>query len=84
MNNSKDETIAMIPKRFEQGEIISKDNPRHLLGLFFVTVGFALAIFVLFHLFFDSKSIHHFYLLYVGVGALVSFLLGFFIMLKSE
>ena len=56
---------------------------KELLGYFFAAVGLALATFVLFHLMFDSNFIRHFYLLYIGIGAIVSYFLGLFIIPKS-
>lgn len=84
MNNYKDETIPMIPKQYEQFETISKGDTKDLFGSFFATVGLALAIFILYHLHFDIRAIHHFYLLYIGIGAIISFLVGAFILHKSK
>jgi len=55
---------------------------KHLLGSFLVVVGFALAIFLLF-LLFGIKTINPLFLLYLGLGAIVSFFLGFFILPKA-
>jgi len=54
---------------------------KHLLGSFLVIVAFGLAIFLVLHLY--LKSVNPLFLLCLGIGALVSFFLGLFILPKS-
>ena len=54
---------------------------KHLLGSFLVIVAFSLAIYLALHLY--LKSVNPLLLLSLGIGALVSFFLGLFILPKS-
>ena len=56
---------------------------KHLMGYLLVTGGMAPGPF-LFHFLFYEKSIPPLYLLYLGMGALVSFILGLFILPKKR
>jgi hypothetical protein len=54
---------------------------KHLLGFFLVAIAFSLAIYLVLHLY--LKSFNPLFLLFLGLGAVISFFLGIFILPKS-
>jgi len=89
VNERKNEFIVSEIKRVlevERLELlrINKMNLKRFWGYFLVVLGFAISVFVLLNLLFDSQAIHHFYLLCFGIGATVSVVSGVFILPPSE